>query len=587
MNVFEDLVAELQQENLLEMTVIDIENGMLPPDAELNGLDADVVPHDSFDLDAPGFEPSAPDDTPVKTNGRKKALVNDEAYGDVDRGLASRAGVNGNSAGIGSEDDFAIVADLAGGDLDAGPRSKKPDNGKEFYQKRAVGEVSNLQMVEHVLTGVEREYLKVVPNVFDDFNVKKSLHAFLHVTEDENSSAHQEAESTLMNETEAWCTALATRDRGIPVSSLRQYCENSRPALSSQALLALARFYRNLPYSESVRSKFDFVITRLFSRPAEHERRVCLFTRVEALKHINTLYKEWSSVSLYAADDNDTNVTLTALSFDDLAAEAEKAESFDELIASDFFGRLRLFKESIAELFYAPNVTSAAIEANIRIGNTYVNLIARERQKMDAETIQSKYGDLHDDTISEGAARTLDLVELLRTVPAAIDTDDVYQEEREDDIKWSDTPVVKTEVVFKTSRDKSVSGLFARLRRNAFEINRWFLAIFIALVLASVGVYVWANFFVREDVATKSVASVNVDSLAIREFVRSAKISGENFYAMMEPTWDVLSKEKKEEVLQKVYQLAREKGCRQVTLLSDKDGKKTAFASATRVDIEP
>ncbi|MEO6051846.1 MAG: hypothetical protein ABIP78_11005 [Pyrinomonadaceae bacterium] len=46
---------------------------------------------------------------------------------------------------------------------------------------------------------------------------------------------------------------------------------------------------------------------------------------------------------------------LTALSFDDLAIEAENAGSFDQLIESEFFSRLRLFKESISELFYAPN----------------------------------------------------------------------------------------------------------------------------------------------------------------------------------------------------------------------------------------
>ena len=113
---------------------------------------------------------------------------------------------------------------------------RKPRNGQEFYKKRAIDEVSNLQMVEHVLTGVEREYMKIVPDTFDDFNAKKTLHTFLQVTENENSVAHTEAEFAMMQETEAWCTALETRDKRIPVSSLRQYCENSRPALSSHAL---------------------------------------------------------------------------------------------------------------------------------------------------------------------------------------------------------------------------------------------------------------------------------------------------------------------------------------------------------------
>ena len=71
---------------------------------------------------------------------------------------------------------------------------------------------------------------------------------------------------------------------------------------------------------------------------------------------------DWSSVPLYTADSDETNVLLTALSFEDLGAEAEGASNFDQLITNDFFGRLRLFKESISELFYAPSVTAAAID---------------------------------------------------------------------------------------------------------------------------------------------------------------------------------------------------------------------------------
>ena len=81
-----------------------------------------------------------------------------------------------------------------------------------------------------------------------------------------------------------------------------------------QAMLALARFYRNSPYSEPVRAKFDFVITRLFSRPVSGERRKPLFSRDEALGHLNALYREWSSVQLYSAQDDLSNITLTAMS---------------------------------------------------------------------------------------------------------------------------------------------------------------------------------------------------------------------------------------------------------------------------------
>src|SRR5215211_2808609 len=102
-------------------------------------------------------------------------------------------------------------------------------------------------MVEHVLTGVEREYLHVVPKVYDVFNAKKALQIFLNIAETADSEEHKAAELALMQETETWGIALLERDHNIPVSLIRQYCENSRPALSSQAMLALARFYRNAP----------------------------------------------------------------------------------------------------------------------------------------------------------------------------------------------------------------------------------------------------------------------------------------------------------------------------------------------------
>ena len=150
--------------------------------------------------------------------------------------------------------------------------------------------------------------MKTVPHVFDDLNVKKALHTFIQSLDSEHEADQASSEFALMQETEAWCSALAARDKNIPVGSLRHYCENARPALSSQALVAVAKFYRNLPYSEQVRSKFDFVMTRLFSHTADNDRRSCLLDRLATLKQINTLYSEWSSVPLYAAEDDQNKI---------------------------------------------------------------------------------------------------------------------------------------------------------------------------------------------------------------------------------------------------------------------------------------
>lgn len=542
MNVFEDLIVELKDEKLLEETIFDTANAVAgQPDKRDDAATAGGFEIGDAIIDVETGEPEEGAD--LKIVGDNEAVTEKKA------------------------------------------KKKKPAKGsREFFKKRAVAEVSGLQMVEHVLTAVEREYMKVKPNAFDDFNVKRSLNAFLQVP-DSDVDEHKKAEFELMQQTEGWFSALTVRDNNIPVQNLRLYCENTRPALSSQAMLALARFYRNSPYSEPARAKFDFVITRLFSRPTGGERRKPLFSRDEALGHLNTLYREWSSVPLYTADDDISKIALTALSFDDLMDEADKAASFDDLIESDFFGRLRLFKESIAEMFFAPDVAIAAIEANIQIGNTYVKLIDLERQKAEADVIQSKYGDLDSETISDAAARTLELVELLR---APLDVEETYFEEAEEESEPLEKIILNTstgEPEPEVSSTISLPGFLTNIKENAFQVNKWLLAVSILLITASIGLYVWANFLGEQKVATSSAQSVNLDNAVFKEHLKTAKIAGDTFHGVLLPSWNELPKEKREEYIKKILQAGPTMNFKQVNLLKP-DGKQAAFASAERVDVE-
>src|SRR5436190_1575160 len=136
-------------------------------------------------------------------------------------------------------------------------KTKSFVNEKEYFRKRAMDEVTGLQMVDHVLAGVEREQMKLVPKPYDDLPVKLALHDFMQVAHETSTTEHAQSEFRLMQETENWCSALSHRDKHITIAHLRRHCETTRPPLSAQALIALARFYRNSPYSESVRSKFE------------------------------------------------------------------------------------------------------------------------------------------------------------------------------------------------------------------------------------------------------------------------------------------------------------------------------------------
>lgn len=530
MNVFEDLLTDLKHDNLLEETVLDEHPGA-----------------DEFEI--LGSEDLISDQSPPYT---EPAVVtrNDDA--------SSEPAV-----------------------------AKAAINGQEFFKKRAVAEVSSLQMVEHVLTGVEREYMKVKPQAFDELHAKLALNKFLKAADHaEENDDHKSAEFELMQETERWCTALAARDAKVYVSSLRQYCENTKPALSSQALLALCRFYRNLPYSETTRAKYDFLLTRLFTRPTADDQRVCLFKREDALSHLENLYKDWSSVALYsAADDDDSKVTLTALSFDDLARESESASTFDQLIDSDFFSRLRMFKESIAELFFAPQVAIAAIEANVRIGNSYVKLIAAERQKMDAARIQAKYGGIDHDSVSDATARTLQLVELLKAPSPESTASELppaaHEQPREEKRHREPKPAKKSA---KDDGDAN-EGFIAGLMQNAFAVNKKLLVVSIVLVAATVGLYIWMNYSAEETASTSGVRVVSLDNPVVREHIKTAKVSNDILYGLLDQTWELLPKDKRAEYVKKLLSQGPTLGYTQVNLTT-KDGKQAAFGSKERIDIE-
>ncbi len=564
MDVFKDLIDELKEENLLENTGVEADNP--------SGLRAkdQVVRRSSEDFDS--------------TTSTDRQQGSDESLGSVP---------DENNQEMAFE--ILEASNVSKAPVkNAIPRLVKPSNGKEFYKKRAIAEMSSLQMVEHVLTGVEREYLKVLPKVFDDFAAKKALNLFLQASRDENSAQDAEAEFAMMEETEAWCIALAARDRDIPVASIRRYCENSTPALSSQALVALARFYRNLPYSETVRSKFDFVLTRLFSRPTPGHKRVCLFSKEEMLNHISLLYKEWCSVPLYSADNDESKILLTALSFEELANEAENATSFDLLIANDFFGRLTMFKESVNELFFAPNVTASAIDCNIRVGNAYITLIDNERTKMDGQSLFAKFGSVDNLSISDATARTLEIVEILRKQrDLSVLVKVAEQPPQSDGSGPQNQKNDSAEDPYASSEDKVIAnsdvgrwnvGLKEKVVDSVLSVNRWLLAAAGILIIASIGIFLWTSVFEEPPPANTTARTIEISNPELRKYLKTVRIKGENFYGLLLPSWNSIPKENREEILRVVYQFAQEKGCTHVNLL-DSEGRPAAFASPLKSEV--
>ena len=515
MTVFEDLIEELKDDNLLENTVIDLK--------QVDGVGSRTL----------------------------------------DAGFAERDFDRENFVQPPSGDSDGLL------ELDV-PQIEKAEDERDFFRKRAMDEVSSLQMVEHVLSAVEREHMKMSPVPFDDLGAKKALHKFMQVSGDLKSPEHAESEYALRQETEAWSLALFERDRKISVANIRRFCEESRPVLSSAALISLARFYRNSPFSEDVRGKFDFVVTRLFSRDAEDETRLLLFPRLEMIGHIATLYANWSSIVMYSQPGEPAQVSLTVARFDEFGVEIENAGSFDEVAETDFFNKVRIYKEESAEMFYVPEVTAAAIECNLRIGNKYVDMIVRERANQDPKTIEEKYGYSYDQIVSNAAGKTLLLVEILKLAPEAGDfTERASIQAFCEDVKPNAPARSKP-------KTRSASGFFG--------VKKWLMVVAAVCILVSGGFYLWAEKIAGQDAADAVAKPLKVDDPAVMQHLRSVSSANETFYAVVQPSFETLNEQQQKEFLQKLLKLANERGLRKVNLLNNK-GRTVAFASKDRIEL--
>ena len=441
MNVFEDLISELKDENLIEQTVIETSR---------TGNDFKM----SKDVEAETF-------LAVESVPRAE-----------------------NLAEIQPPPSKLVEAQAEVVSLDG----KKAAGEAEFYRKRATEEVAFLQMVEAVLANVEREHLKVEPKPYNELKVKKVLHSFIQVSQDVNSPEHLQAHFQLLQETENWHSALSLRDERVMTGHLRRYCEASRPPLSAPALMALARFYRNSSFSEQVRDKFDLMVTRLFSKEIGGSRREMSASRRELAAQIAKLYADWSSVPLYSTDKDDAKISQTAQEFEEFINEADQSASFDELANSNFFNRLRIFRESTNEDFYAPLIAAAGVEVNVRVGNRCVELLEKERENGNAAKLEEKYGSTRDDEISEVIGKTFLLTETLKRKVAAPTkfapkpvSEKITSETKTAATKIESKPRQEIDPSFSSAPDK---GLFG--------VNKWILATTILALIVSLGLYFWA-----------------------------------------------------------------------------------------------
>lgn len=445
----------------------------------------------------------------------------------------------------------------------------------EFYRRRANEEVTSLQIVEHIISAIEKEQMKIVPQSYDDLGVSMALHDFLQAGNNPLSDEHTQAEFKLMQETERWYSTLAGRDKNITVGDLRRYTETAKPALSSQALISLARFYRNSPFSEVVRSKYDMVITKLVTKENWDDTRLLIFNREELVKQLEELYADWSSIPLYENKEEDSDVLIGVLKFEDFILEVNNADSLGELVKSDFFNRIRTFKESTNEKFFAPLLASAAIECNVIVGNKYVHLVTQERINHNEAEIEEKYNFLLDQPVSDTVSKTLKLVELLKekkepVKPAAAE----QQKEIKEEIHFE-----KSSKAINLENDK-------KYKPSPIRVNKWLIAVTLLALMAMGSLYTWAEYMTPQLKASPNVRRVILDNSPAKEYFKTARINRDTYFGVTNESWEKISNEVKEDILKKVLNEGREQAYTKVHVLNS-EGKMVAFASEKGVNLNP
>jgi hypothetical protein len=526
MTVFEDLIVELKEENLLENTVLSVNAG------------ADQ-----------GFFGNQ------SAEGDFRELHDSDTH--QDKSNRSKAGSN-----VGNIRDRRKARD----------HSVHPDTIAE--------QISTLQTVEHIVASMERSSVGKDFSGFDELRAKKALHVFQQASADPSSSDFAEARADLCAQVSAWEESLAARDDQITVAAMRLYCESCQPALSSQALFSLARFSRARQYSESARGKYEFIVTRLFSRQSDGEKRSLICSKDEMLGHLRTRFSDLHDNPSNPRTDH-RDLMLSVLSFDDLAAEAENAQSVEELISSDYFQRLCQLKQETRENFFSPDITAGVIGSNIRVLNKLIDLVSAEYRAGHGEILLKKVGSTHDATMSNAVGRTVEITTLVQEQSAEIEPLETRPSSREDRV---DKELIERrkerqpQTVVENKKER------ARLRAGFAKVNKWLLASTVIVVLLSVGLYVWANYYSEANAVSKDVKVVDVSESQFKDLLKEGRISGDTFYGITKPAWDNLSKENQQDTLEKIQESLIDKGCRRVSLINGK-GQPVGFASQGRADV--
>jgi hypothetical protein len=507
MNVFEDLIVELKEENLLEETVIKPSAG----GASGGGTKtADAVKSQGS---AVVFQPAA--------KAKYKAAPN-------------------------SSDIRAMLADR----------------------------MAALQLIEYVISSSGRTCGALFEQ-FDDLSVKKTFHIFGQACSDVESEEYFEAESSMFSAIEAWESDLAKRDTEIPAWALREYAENANPPLSPQALFAMARFYRTTPFSDDTSTKFEFIVTRLFSKSADSEGRHMLCSRNEIARHLSEKYREWNIETAKPRSSDDSDAALLILSLDDIAAEVDSAAKFSEMVSPNVFDRLFELKRSHGEMIFVPEIAATAVETNLRMSAKVHSLLKDENERDGSGALRARYSEVDTTLVSDAIGRTF---EITSREEEADTFDDLSLGAAREQRRVKVGSEVSAQRPMRKRRSGSGRG------SSLFGVNRWLLLGTFLSVIASIGIYIWSEYYATDTPSSAAVTAVEIAKPELKQYLSKAKLSGSMLYAVATPSFEQLKTDEKRDFLKRLMDEGTTNGYDRVSLM-DAHGRNAGFASKNRLEI--
>lgn len=255
---------------------------------------------------------------------------------------------------------------------------------KEFL-KRIGDEAVNLRVTEKILSEVESRLLKPSPIAFNIEEIKKILQKIKNLNSDASAEDFLQLEFQIKQKFQLWRGFLEERDQKIETFHLRRFFDLTEKPFEAEFFIALAQFYRNI----SNLSKFDLVVTRIFAKGRGYIQREARLSRKEMSNRLRELFNGWDGKETFS--DQFSDETLAAIiRLDDFIKEAETLKSFEELILSDLFERLREFKRELGKSFFEPAIAAAAVECNLAVGNVFNDLLTQANENLSAR-LTAKY----------------------------------------------------------------------------------------------------------------------------------------------------------------------------------------------------